>query len=226
LALLQAGRQGLIPETPPPGDEIFSRAPTLILGSNALALQAAAQQARTLHYRTLVWDQAVTGDVRAAAAFFARKAAELHGTLIDQAALHPARGDNTAAPGPGAPAPVCFLAGGETTVTLRGLGRGGRSQEMALTFLKKAAPFYRSAPPEGSQASAAFLSGGTDGTDGPTDAAGAFVLPSALRNADLAAVDRALADNDSYMYFKKTGDLLLTGPTGTNVCDLQILLIE
>ena len=122
--------------------------------------------------------------------------------------------------------PACILAGGETTVTLRGDGLGGRNQELALAFL-----FQIAEHPEAYQG-VTFLSFGTDGNDGPTDAAGGWAAPQLLDSpgrplsrirADLAA---ALERNDSYHALDSLGALLRTGPTNTNVCDIQVLLVE
>jgi hydroxypyruvate reductase len=112
------------------------------------------------------------------------------------------------------------LAGGETTVTLRGKGRGGRNQEMALAFALAAERLKLSGD-------WVFLSGGTDGRDGPTDAAGGVVDPRTLTRIRDAGADPAalLEDNDSYRALTAAGDLLRTGATGTNVADLQVLLI-
>jgi glycerate-2-kinase len=114
------------------------------------------------------------------------------------------------------PSPACLLSGGETTVTLKGGGKGGRNMEMAL-----------SGAIELEQTSGIlFLSAGTDGTDGPTDAAGAFAHSSTITRANALGLSAAgyLDNNDSYHFFYQTGDLLITGPTRTNVMDLQIIL--
>jgi glycerate-2-kinase len=113
--------------------------------------------------------------------------------------------------------PVCLLAGGETSVTVRGRGRGGRNQELALA----AALALDSGPP------LALLAAGTDGSDGPTDAAGAYVDEGSVARGRRAGVDAsaALADNDSYRFFAAEGGLFVTGPTGTNVMDLALLRI-
>jgi len=117
--------------------------------------------------------------------------------------------------------PACVIAGGETTVTLRGEGRGGRNQEMALAFL---AALGRS-PRDGE--GLFFLSAGTDGNDGPTDAAGAVASLELHRKALALRLDpdAALARNDSYTFFEALGGLVKTGPTNTNVCDVQVLLL-
>ncbi len=114
------------------------------------------------------------------------------------------------------PAPACLLSGGETTVTLKGKGKGGRNQEFVLAAALEVAGWEN----------ILVLSAGTDGTDGPTDAAGAFADGKTLRRAKTMGLDpwSFLKENDSYSFFEKLGDLLITGPTGTNVMDLRILL--
>jgi len=113
--------------------------------------------------------------------------------------------------------PACLLSGGETTVTVRGKGKGGRNQELALAMVRELAGL------EG----VLVLSAGTDGTDGPTDAAGAFVDGGTLERARKLGLEPEdyLRENDSYNFFEALGDLFVTGPTGTNVMDLQIALI-
>jgi hydroxypyruvate reductase len=114
-------------------------------------------------------------------------------------------------------APACLLSGGETTVTLRGSGLGGRNQEFALAAVKDIAEAGR----------IVLLSAGTDGTDGPTDAAGAIVDANTAARAMQAGLDpnQYLAENDSYHFFQKLNDLLITGPTHTNVMDVKIVLV-
>jgi len=118
--------------------------------------------------------------------------------------------------------PACVILGGETVVTLTGEGKGGRNQEMALAFLAE-----MERDPEGGRG-IAFLSASTDGTDGPTDAAGAYASPEMLRRARAAglSLSGALRANDSYHFFEAIGGLYKTGPTRTNVCDLHLLLVE
>jgi glycerate-2-kinase len=112
---------------------------------------------------------------------------------------------------------ICLISGGETTVTVKGNGKGGRNTELALAFALEVA----------GKKDIVLLSAGTDGTDGPTDAAGAIVTGETIERATSLKLDpRAyLVNNDSYTFFSKTGELLITGPTGTNVMDLQIILI-
>ncbi|MBM4153523.1 MAG: DUF4147 domain-containing protein [Lentisphaerae bacterium] len=203
--LLDDGAAGRVPDTPKPGDPVFDRVTNLVIGSNRLAVTAALLRARELGYATQDLGSALTGEAR-------DLAAHLLGRGLDLARREPPAG-----------APVCLLGGGETTVTLRGGGTGGRNQEMALAFLAGLAD----ADPALARR-LCFLSAGTDGNDGPTDAAGAFAdldLLAAAGRASLVPGD-ALAANDSYRFFDAVGGLLRTGPTGTNVCDLQVLLVR
>lgn len=191
LDLLQRGARGEVPETPKPGDPLFANVYNIVAGSNALALKAAARQARALGYRPRILSSAVSGE--------AREVARAHAAILRSA-----------------PRPVCLLAGGETTVTVKGKGKGGRNQEFAL-----AAAIELDRLP-----SVLALCAGTDGTDGPTDAAGAIATGKSIARAARRGLDPAkyLANNDSYTFFSKLGDLVKTGPTGTNVMDIEILL--
>ncbi|MCX6638331.1 MAG: glycerate kinase [Acidobacteria bacterium] len=175
---LEAGVAGVIAETPKAGDEVFSRVQNLVVGSNALAVNAAARKARELGYRTLVLSSMIEGETR------------------DVARVHAAIAKQMIASGQPLKPPACVISGGETTVTLRGDGLGGRNQEFALAAAIDIAGL----------GNVLLLSGGTDGTDGPTDAAG------------------ALARNDSYHFFEPLGDLIKTGPTNTNVMDVRLVL--
>ncbi len=202
--LLEAGAAGKLPETPKPGDPVFSRVKNILIGTNALALAAAEKRARELGYTTVLLTSRLTGEAREAAKFFS-------GIAQDTAAVQML-----------ARKPACILAGGETTVTLRGRGKGGRNQEMALAFLGEIA-----ARPEAFEG-VLFASVATDGNDGPTDAAGAAASLEILRRAEKAGLDpgKYLADNDAYHFFEPVDGLIKTGPTNTNVCDIQILLVE
>lgn len=167
----------------------------ILIGSNRKSLMAVRDAARDLDARIV--SDALTGDVGAAAA-----------AIVAAARAAPAGRLS------------CLIFGGETTVTLRGTGRGGRNQELALRVALAA-----EALPPGDWA---FLSGGTDGRDGPTDAAGGLVDAGTQVRTRAAGRDPAalLADNDSHAALRAAGDLLITGPTGTNVADVQILLIR
>ena len=185
---ISGNASNLLRETPKSTD-----ATNKVIGSNRLALAAARKKARSLGYRTLLLSSTVQGETREVARVLASIAREVR----EQG--YPAK------------PPVCLLSGGETTVTLRGSGKGGRNQEFAL-------------------AAAIAISGldgvtilccGTDGTDGPTDAAGGIVNGN---TADCGARE-ALENNDSYPYLESRDGLVITGPTGTNVMDIQVMLI-
>jgi hydroxypyruvate reductase len=199
---LAEGAAGAIADTPKPGDPAFARTRTILVGTNRLALEAAAEEAGRRRYKSLVLSSRVTGEARETALFYLGigKDIEASGFPLGR--------------------PACIIAGGETTVTLRGKGVGGRNQEMALAFLAA----LRRSPKDGE--GLLFLSAGTDGNDGPTDAAGAFASLELAREGEARGLDpeAALADNDSYPFFESLGALLKTGPTGTNVCDIQILI--
>jgi glycerate-2-kinase len=203
LETLEAGARGEIPETPKPGDPLFGSVTNLILGNNATACAGALEKAAGLGYRTRLLPSPVTGDVREAARFFA--------TLAHDVKREGHDGEK----------PLLVVAGGETTVKVNGAGKGGRNQEMALAFL---AELMNAA---GSLEGIHFLSAGTDGVDGPTDAAGAMICPGTADAARREGISPGthLLDNDAYHFFEKAGGLIVTGPTGTNVCDTQLLCI-
>jgi glycerate 2-kinase len=180
-------------ETAKPGDPKLGRVQNLIVGSNRLAMDAAARKSKELGYRTLVLSSCVQGETREIAGMHAAIAKEI------LAAGRPVR------------RPAGLLSGGETTVTMRGKGLGGRNQEFVLA----AAIALEGHGP------VTIFSGGTDGLDGPTDAAGAI----ADEKTPLMDAREFLDNNDSYHFFEKLGALVKTGPTGTNVMDVRILLI-
>ncbi|HLJ14420.1 MAG TPA: glycerate kinase [Bryobacteraceae bacterium] len=196
---LQQGAQGKIPETPKPTDPIFGKVQNLIVGGSRQAIQAAAEKAREGGFRTLLLSTTMEGETR--------EVARVHAAIAREALVsgQPAR------------PPLCLLSGGETTVTLRGHGMGGRNQEFVLAAALDIAGLKN----------VVVLSAGTDGTDGPTDAAGAIADGQTIARAVQLQLDarRFLADNDSYRFFEKLGGLLKTGPTGTNVMDIRIVLI-
>ena len=200
LKLLQDGASGLIVETPKSGDAIFEKGQNLVIGSNRSALLASSQKAKQLGYNTLILSSFVQGEARDVAEVFAAIGKEI------------ASSGNPISP------PACILAGGETTVTIRGKGKGGRNQELALA----AALAIEDRP------QIAMLSAGTDGSDGPTDAAGALVDGNTCQEALKKGInaEERLRNNDSYNFFKVLGDLLITGPTRTNVMDVICLLVE
>jgi glycerate 2-kinase len=195
---LRRGARGEVPETPKPGDPCFRHVRNEIIGGNATALAAAAAHAAALGLEPIVWPEPITGDTTAAATAFAT-------ALRQRLRADPLR-------------PACVVAGGETTVVVRGRGRGGRNQEFALAAALAL---------DGGGA-IELLSAGTDGVDGPTDAAGAFAGTHTIATARARGLDAraALADNASYDFFAAVGDLFRPGPTGTNVMDLKIALLH
>jgi glycerate-2-kinase len=190
--VLESGVRGEVPETVRPGEGAAVASAPIILGSNADARTGAARAASRLGYAVHVRDQPLVGTTVAAARQW----------------LH----EIQSAPGRAR----CFIAGGETTVRVRGPGKGGRNQEFALALVE---------PLAGTTLS--VLSAGTDGIDGPTDAAGAVVDSTTLGRAGDRGMRPAdyLDTNDSYHFFEGLGDLVMTGPTGTNVMDLKIALV-
>jgi len=200
LNYLELGRLSKAPETPKPGDSLFNNSAYTLIGSNALSVDATLQAAEALGYDARIYSHQLCGESREVAENWVRHALAVVDKGIDK--------------------PLALLAGGETTVTLKGKGRGGRNQEMALAFAI-------AAKRQGLAGRWTFLSGGTDGRDGPTDAAGGLVDQDTLERLINAGCDPAamLADNDSYNALKSSQDLIDTGATGTNVADLQILLL-
>jgi glycerate 2-kinase len=200
---LTRGARGEVAETPKAGNPAFCNSINLILGNNALACGAAREAAQKLGYDAQILSTTLSGEAVEAGKCFAQLAKAIkEGKSLKEK-------------------PAIIIAGGETTVTLRGKGKGGRNQEMALAF---ALELHRILP---DSSNIFFLSAGTDGGDGPTDAAGALVTPALMekmKNISLEAAS-SLQDNDSYSFFQKEGGLFITGPTYTNVCDIQILAV-
>uniref|UniRef100_A0A831ZXD9 Glycerate kinase n=1 Tax=Desulfacinum infernum TaxID=35837 RepID=A0A831ZXD9_9BACT len=194
LGVLREGIEGRRPETPKPDDPVFERVFHVVVANNMAALGAAQEEATRRGYRTLVLTSRLEGEAREAAKVIAALAKEV------------------ASSGKPVEPPACLLFGGETTVTLgNSFGRGGRNQELALAC----------AVALDGWPSITVLSAGTDGTDGPTDAAGAFADGQTVRRAARMGMDaRAFLDrHDAYAFFKALGDLVITGPTRTNVMD-------
>jgi hydroxypyruvate reductase/glycerate 2-kinase len=198
--LLEDGLNGLIEETLKAGDPVFDLCYIKLVGTNCIALEAAAKKASEMGYNTLLLSSYITGESKEIAKVFA--------ALARSELLH-------ARP---MPRPACIVAGGETTVTLKNGGKGGRCQEMALSFAIEAEDH------EG----VLFLAAGTDGIDGPTDAAGAFADGNSVEKASMQGMDaRTMLDShDSYTFFDGIDDLHKIGETGTNVMDIYILLAE
>lgn len=197
---IQLGIQGLIPDTPKPGDSLFDRVRNAIIGSNIQAAEAALYQAQIEGYNALLLTTYMQGEARQAGRVLAAIARQIN------------------ASGQPIPRPACLIVGGETTVTLRGDGMGGRNQELALGAVTD----LDSIP------DMALITLATDGGDGPTDAAGAVVTGETLSRSRTLGMQPAdyLARNDSYHFFEPLGDLLRIGPTQTNVNDLTFLLLN
>jgi hydroxypyruvate reductase len=172
----------------------------MVIGSNIIALQAAEKEFSSAGFNTMILSSSIVGETREAARF--------HGAIARE----------VASTGKPIGRPACILSGGETTVTIRGSGKGGRNQEFALAGAFEINGLEK----------AVLLSGGTDGTDGPTDAAGAIADHRTIAKAKQMDMDpmKYLENNDSYPFFKKLGDLLITGPTRTNVMDVRMVLID
>jgi glycerate 2-kinase len=198
---LEQGKLGKIPETPKPGDNVFKNTSHTLIGSNAISVNATLKAAQDMGYETQIYNTHLIGEARNEAEKWVLYAKCLINKGIDK--------------------PLALLAGGETTVTLTGNGRGGRNQEMALAFAI-------AAQQHSLNGSWTFLSGGTDGRDGPTDAAGGLVDQDSIQRMILAGIDPVamLDNNDSYTALGSSQGLLDTGATGTNVADLQLLLIH
>ncbi len=200
LRLLEEGDAGGAPETPKPGDPAFERTRNLVVGSNALAVEAARARALELGYHPLILSTFVEGESR------------------EVARVHAAIAKEILSSGNPVPRPACVISGGETTVRIRGEGKGGRNQEFALAAALEI---------QGLE-DVLILSGGTDGTDGPTDAAGAMADGTTVARGRKAGEEAGahLARNDAYPFFQALGDLLMTGPTFTNVMDLRLVLVR
>jgi glycerate 2-kinase len=191
VARLQAGARGEIAETPKASDPIFQRVTNLVIGNNALVVDAAVARARAAGYEPTLLTRTLDGEARDAAR-----------SLVDRARTLPARS--------------CLVAGGETTVTVRGGGRGGRCQEFALAAAREIK----------GRDDIVVLAAGTDGTDGPTDAAGALVDGTTVDRISAAGGDAGalLEDNDAHRALGLAGDLISTGPTNTNLLDVYVVV--
>lgn len=198
LEILMKGSEGDEKETPKKGHPVFERVENVIIGSNKIATKAAAKEAMASGFESTILSSEIQGEARDVAKWLAKKAIESRAGKI-------------------AGKKICLISGGETTVTVKGNGLGGRNTELALAFAQEIAGL------EG----ITLLSAGTDGTDGPTDAAGALVDGQTIHKADVKGLNPVayLQDNNSYTFFKNTGELIITGSTGTNVMDIQIILL-
>ena len=199
LEYIESGIAGQVPETPKVGQEPFKNTQNVIVASNFNALLKAKEKAEDLGYNTLLLSSMLEGETREVAANHIAIAREIqkHGYPLQT--------------------PACILSGGETTVKIRGSGKGGRNQEFALAAAVKMAGMSHTT----------VLSAGTDGSDGPTDAAGAIVDDTTLHRSKEAGLlaQQYLDNNDAYNFFDRLNDLYKTGPTNTNVMDLRIVLI-
>lgn len=197
---IEEGAAGLHPENPGPGDHIFSGVTNLIIASNFLALKAAHEQAEALGYNSIILSSLIEGDTADTAHWHCRIAREI---------------DLTGNP---LPRPACIISGGETTVKVRGRGKGGRNMEFAMHAAKGIDGLYK----------ILIASIGTDGNDGPTDAAGAFSTGDTLKRIKEMSlnISNFIIDNNSYHLFEALDDLIITGPTNTNVMDVRIILAK
>ena len=197
---LLSGKEGKVEETPKPGDPAFEKVLNILIGSNILALRAAENEASSYGLNTLILSSSIVGDTREAARF--------HLAIVKE----------VMSSGNPLPRPACIISGGETTVTVKGNGLGGRNQEFALAGALEINGLEK----------VVLLSGGTDGTDGPTNASGAVADYTTVSRARSMGLDPKayLENNDAYPFFQKLGDLLITGPTHTNVMDVRIVLID
>jgi glycerate 2-kinase len=197
--LIKKGVNGEIEETPKAGDPIFVKTFHILLASNIMALKAAEQKAKDLGYNALILSSAIEGETK--------EVAKVHTAIAKEI---PASGNPISKP-------ACIISGGETTVTITGNGLGGRNQEFVLVSATEIA----------GMSDTVILSCGTDGTDGPTDAAGALADGLTIQRAEKLGMQAReyLWNNDSYHFFEKLDDLIKTGPTNTNVMDVRLLLV-
>jgi glycerate-2-kinase len=197
--VLSTGKKGLIPETPKAGDRVFKKVTNVVVGNNRYSSQAACENLRSSGLNTLLLTATLEGEARQVGIILASTAREV------LASGNPVK------------KPAGIIAGGETTVIVTGKGKGGRNQEIPLAAASRLA--------DSNGVAIASLS--TDGIDGPTDAAGAVADGKTLERAMKVGMhpDNYLADNDSYPFFSKLGDLIFTGSTGTNVNDISVIVV-
>jgi len=200
IGYIERGCSGEIEDTPKTGSPVFERTQNAIVGSNILAVKAAKDKAQELGYNSFILSTFI------------------HGETEEVAKVHTAIAKEIKSSGNPVNKPACILSGGETTVTIQGKGKGGRNQEFVLA----------AAIDIDGLDNIVVLSGGTDGNDGPTDAAGAIADGTTIQRANAMGLNayEFLCENNSYNFFKHLGDLLITGPTNTNVMDLRIVLVS
>lgn len=211
LKIIKDGLAGKIEDTPEQGDKIFENVENILLGNNFAAVKAAKTYLEEKGINSFLLTSHLSGEAKDIAKFFSSIAIDGIKDNLDFKK------------------PVAFIAGGETTVTIKGNGKGGRNLEMVLAFLVDLIKYNDlSEYKDKIRNEIFFLSAGTDGTDGPTDAAGAIFSGKILDKMEKYKLDpvKYLENNDSYNFFDKCQGLIKTGPTNTNVCDIQILLIK
>ena len=206
--IISGGRNGKLPDMLKKNDRVFKKVSSFIIGNNAMALGAARLKAERLGFKTIILTSADRGEVR--------MAAKIYVSLFVNLALSGKKLEQ----------PLCFLSGGELTVHVKGPGKGGRNQEFVLAVLSEIGRHTESGPLSGRDWLVASL--GTDGIDGNTEAAGAWATPvTTQKSRDLGLnIQDYLDGNDSYHFFQKAGGLIVTGPTGTNIMDLRIFLMN
>ena len=196
--MIDAGVRGKLEETPKPGSKVFAKVHNVLVGSNKQSCLAAQKSLEGSGYRTLILSTKIQGEASQVGGLLASVTTDISENGLP---LSP---------------PAAVVAGGETTVTVRGKGVGGRNQEVALSASLGIGGL-----------DAVIASIGTDGVDGPTDAAGAIVDGDTIRRARARKIDpaRYLCENNSHAFFQKLGDLVITGPTGTNVNDIMVAAV-
>jgi glycerate 2-kinase len=201
VGILNRGINSLIPEIPKKGNIIFKHVENMVIGSNKILLDAAKEKAEKLGFDVEIISSELSGEAKDVGKWLAQKSMTMKCSKDKKIKKS-----------------TCLISGGETTVTVKGKGVGGRNMELALSFAIEINGID----------GITLLSAGTDGTDGPTDAAGACVDGQTVSKAKAIGIypEAYLRNNDSYNFFKKTNELFNTGPTGTNVMDIQIVRIE
>ena len=198
LSYLQKGISGFAPETPKPDDPVFQKVQNFVIGSNRIALESAAYKARELGFETHIITDSLQGNYTVVADLILKTIENYHQNSIEK--------------------PQCLLFGGEPTVKVSGNGLGGRNQHLALYLAAKI----------DQRKNTTILCAGTDGTDGPTDAAGAVIDKQTIADAIKKNIDPQvfLQNSDSYHFFQQIGGQIITGNTGTNVMDIIVVLIQ
>lgn len=199
LTFLEEGRRGLRPETPKPSDPVFRNSSTFLIGTNRIALEAGKVRALSYDFYSEIISDRLNGDVEEVAGYLVRTALDFKNDTSKNK-------------------PVCLLFGGESTVKMTGKGLGGRNQHLALLVSEMIRGLD----------GITFLSCGTDGSDGPTTAAGAIVDSFTIKNAEMKNIfpKEYIREFDSFHFFESAGGHIITGPTMTNVMDIMVVIIE